>query len=150
MAAQNANRSGAMKTLRLFLLASSIGAMPVAALAQDASWNFPYGTFNSENAAWNNPHRDANGNLEIVNGIIQTGAGSHSTLAENNVANGGDGGPGANIGVSTATAYGNQLNVVTSGRFNTVIVNSKQINNGDVIASAGASIGAQGGNDDQG
>ena len=140
-----------MKSLRLFLLASSIGATPVVAMAQDASWNFPYGTFNSENAAWNNPHRDANGNLEIVNGIIQSGAGSYSTLAESTVANGGgNGGPGANIGVSTATAYGNQLNVVTSGKFNTVIVNSKQINNGDVIASAGASVGAQGGDDDQG
>jgi holdfast attachment protein HfaA len=31
----------------------------------------------------------------------------------------------------TGTAIGNQLNVNTSGSFNTVIVNSTQINNGD-------------------
>lgn len=134
-----------MKTLRFFLLASTIGAAPIAAAAQDASWNFPYGMNSSVNSGWDNSHRDANGNLEIVNGIIQTGSGSHSTLAESNVAGGGGAGASLNAG---ATAFGNQLNVITSGRYNTVIVNSTQINNGDVIAGAGASVGAQGDNDE--
>jgi holdfast attachment protein HfaA len=136
-----------MKPLCFLLLASSVGATPVAAHAQDASWNLPYGTSASENTAWNNPIRDANGNLEIVNGIIQTGDGAFSSLAASDVAGGS--GVGTQIGAARATAYGNQLNVVTSGKFNTVIVNSTQINNGDVIASAGAAIGAEGDSDDQ-
>src|SRR5690606_34664968 len=49
------NRLGAMKSLRSILLAASIGAVaPAAAHAQDASWNYPYGTFSSDSAAWNN------------------------------------------------------------------------------------------------
>ena len=43
------------------------------------------------------------------------------------------GGVGAN-----ASAIGNQLNVNVSGQWNTVIVNSTQINNGDINASATA------------
>ncbi|GEM_PF-4404825 len=136
-----------MNTFRFPLLAVVIGATPMVAHAQDATWNFPYGTFNSENQGWNNPHRDDNGNLQVVNGIIQSGRGSHSTLAQ---VNSGGVGDGVAAGVSTATAYGNQLNVITSGKFNTVIVNSKQINNGDVVAAAGTQLGGQGEDDDQG
>ncbi len=135
-----------MKPYRLLLLAVTAG-LPAAAHAQDASWNQPYGGNSSMNSAWNNPHRDANGNLQIVNGVIQTGAGSHSTSVQGNL-NGGVGNKGG-VGVANATAFGNQLNVITSGKFNTVIVNSTQVNNGDVVAVAGnTTTGAEGGDDE--
>ena len=44
-------------------------------------------------------------------------------------------GVGTGWNTSTATAIGNQLNVVVVGSWNTVVVNSKQINNGDQTAS---------------
>jgi holdfast attachment protein HfaA len=34
-------------------------------------------------------------------------------------------------GITTGTAIGNQLNVITQGNWNTVIVNSTQTNNGN-------------------
>ena len=33
--------------------------------------------------------------------------------------------------LGTGTAIGNQLNVITNGNYNTVIIDSTQINNGD-------------------
>lgn len=78
--------------------------------------------------------RDANGNRLIVNGIIQAGASAYSS-ASGGVSSsfggvGGSGGP--TIGGSTA--IGNNLNVVVQGNHNTVIVNSSQVNNGNVTA----------------
>ena len=40
-------------------------------------------------------------------------------------------------GIGASQAIGNQLNVVTQGNYNTVIVNSTQTNNGDVSAVSG-------------
>lgn len=133
-----------MKSLRLALLVASLGAVaPMAAHAQDASWNYPYGTYSSANANWDSPIRDQNGNLQIVNGIIQSGSGASATSAVNAVGRNGIDDMGVNVGVANATAYGNQLNVVTSGKFNTVIVDSTQINNGDVVAVAGNTVGQE-------
>ena len=78
--------------------------------------------------------RDHNGNRLIVDGIIQSGASSYSR------ASGGVSsrfsGAGANNGtaIGGSTAIGNNLNVVVQGNHNTVIVNSTQVNNGDVTA----------------
>jgi hypothetical protein len=38
---------------------------------------------------------------------------------------------GFGAGIASGTAVGNQLNVITQGSWNTVIVNSTQINNGN-------------------
>ncbi len=77
--------------------------------------------------------RDENGNRLIVNGIIQAGASAYSS-ASGGVSStwSGAGGGGTTIGGSTA--IGNSLNVVVQGNHNTVIVNSRQVNNGDVTA----------------
>lgn len=78
--------------------------------------------------------RDANGNRLIVNGIIQTGASAYSSTSGG--VSSGYSGAGSN-GRSTiggSTAIGNNLNVVVQGNWNTVIVNSNQVNNGDVKA----------------
>ncbi len=78
--------------------------------------------------------RDANGNRLIVNGIIQAGASAYSNTSGgvSSTWSGAGGSGGTAIGGSTA--IGNSLNVVVQGNHNTVIVNSRQVNNGDVTA----------------
>ncbi len=116
---------------------------PASALGQSVSttaqWERPYGVAGGqETQAWSGAStragtvagsgaasRSAAGNRVIIDGIIQTGVGvsSHGGLF------------GGGVG-SGATAIGNQLNVNVSGQYNTVIVNSSQINNGDINANA--------------
>ena len=67
--------------------------------------------------------RDSNGNRLIVNGRTM----SETTLS-------GGLGDGLGAGVGSSQAVGNQLNVVTQGNWNTVIIDSTQINNGDISA----------------
>lgn len=78
--------------------------------------------------------RDANGNRLIVDGIIQSGASAYSSVSGgvSSSYSGAGGNGGTSIGGSTA--IGNSLNVVVQGNHNTVIVNSTQINNGNVTA----------------
>ena len=78
----------------------------------------------------------ANGNRLIVNGIIQSGASSYSSQS-GGVASAYAGAGSSNHGgtaIGGSTAIGNNLNVVVQGNHNTVIVNSNQVNNGDVTA----------------
>jgi holdfast attachment protein HfaA len=70
--------------------------------------------------------RDENGNRLIVDGLIQTGE-DQSSFSRGD-ANGSGAGYGGN------TAVGNNLAVNVIGSWNTVIVDSTQINNGDVVA----------------
>ena len=79
--------------------------------------------------------RDQNGNRLIVDGIIQAGANSYSS-ASGGVSSSFSGVGGGNGGtaIGGSTAIGNSLNVVVQGNHNTVIVNSTQINNGNVTA----------------
>jgi holdfast attachment protein HfaA len=69
--------------------------------------------------------RDASGNRVIVNGRIEL-EGTLSGGLMDDFASG-----------QSAQAIGNQLNVVTQGNYNTVIVDSTQINNGDISAETG-------------
>jgi holdfast attachment protein HfaA len=71
--------------------------------------------------------RGPNGNRMVINGrIIDDGSSLPLGL--------GFGGVGPS-GVEQATALGNQLNVVTQGSFNTVIIDAEQINNGNQNAT---------------
>ena len=76
--------------------------------------------------------RDANGNRLIVDGIIQPGASAYSSASGGVSSSFSGAGGGSAIGGSTA--IGNSLNVVVQGNHNTVIVNSSQVNNGNVTA----------------
>ena len=69
--------------------------------------------------------RDLNGNRVIIDGRIVVGDDLSSLPLGLYNSSGGLGFSG------TGVAIGNQLNVNTSGSFNTVIVNSTQVNNGD-------------------
>ena len=80
--------------------------------------------------------RDANGNRLIVDGIIQTGASSYANASGGVSSSYSGAGSSSNGGLAIggATAIGNSLNVVVQGSHNTVIVNSSQINNGNINA----------------
>ena len=67
--------------------------------------------------------RDANGNRVIVNGRFANEGSLSGGLMDQAF--------GADAGLY---AVGNQLNVITQGNWNTVIIDSTQINNGDVTA----------------
>jgi holdfast attachment protein HfaA len=129
-----------------------------AQVTSASDYNHPYGmTQGGENAPVNPSLRDANGNLTLVNGQFtssgvgqQTGLqpmgslGMSSLAASNTVTSGasttttGAGAGGASM-MGTASAIGNQLNVVTVGNNNTVVVNSRQTNNGNQTANVNLS-----------
>lgn len=81
--------------------------------------------------------RDANGNRLIVDGIIQSGASSYASASggvASSYAGAGSSASGGGTVIGGATAIGNSLNVVVQGNNNTVIVNSRQTNTGNVTA----------------
>ncbi|MCF8878584.1 holdfast anchoring protein HfaA [Hyphobacterium sp. SN044] len=126
------------------MLFAAIGALSTApALAQSASdYQRPWGTSPGQTSQpYRAGTRDQNNNRVVVNGVMQTGVGVQA-------AGQGTGGVGQSSSTgnqySSATAIGNQLNVVVNGNWNTVVVNSTQTNNGNVTATSGT-----GGNDDR-
>ncbi len=129
--------------LATLFVAAALSLAPPIAMAQTtgsggaARFQQGYGSArNLTNTAATGSTRDANGNRLIVNGLIQSGASSYSSqsggVASAYAGAGSSSGSGTAIGGSTA--IGNQLNVVVQGSHNTVIVNSKQTNNGDINA----------------
>jgi len=79
--------------------------------------------------------RDQAGNRLIVDGIIQAGASSYSAQSGGVSRTwSGSGGTGGGTAIGGSTAIGNNLNVVVQGNHNTVIVNSRQTNTGNVSA----------------
>ncbi len=125
----------------LFVAAAAMLALPEAAAAQSAgssgmgAYQAGYGASRYSTArSQTGSTRDANGNRLIVDGIIQAGASAYSS-ATGGVSSSfsGAGGTGGSA-IGGSTAIGNSLNVVVQGNHNTVIVNSRQINNGNVTA----------------
>ena len=82
--------------------------------------------------------RDENGNRLIVDGVIQDGSSETDVDSDTGGAGSVYSGAGGRRrgGSGTATAIGNNLQVITTGNWNTVIVNSTQINNGNVTANS--------------
>jgi len=103
-----------------------------------ASMNAGYGrSAGQENRMVEYSTRDANGNRVIVDGVMLTGSDqsvfSSSRSSGSLDAYSGVGGVG---GYAGSTAIGNNLTVITQGNNNTVIVNSSQVNNGNVTAGS--------------
>ncbi|MBU1346545.1 MAG: holdfast anchoring protein HfaA [Alphaproteobacteria bacterium] len=125
----------------LFAVAFAAAALPDAALAQvsgsSGAAQFQNGYGGARQAvgtAQTGSTRDANGNRLIVDGIIQAGQSAYSRQSGgvSQTYSGAGGTQGTTIAGSTA--IGNNLNVVVQGSHNTVIVNSRQTNTGDVSA----------------
>ena len=125
-----------IKTLLLSGFALAAGATTAFAGPYDQSGNYnaPIGmTSTSQNAPVNSSLRDANGNLEVVDGRITSSSFAEVGGVQSFSAGTSTGGGGGTTG--QATAIGNQLNVVTAGSNNIVIVDSTQTNNGDQNAN---------------
>lgn len=128
-------------------LAVAVLSLAGAASAQSmddnmASYNAGWGrTAGSENHLPSYGSRDANGNRVIIDGVIQTG---EDQSYFNRTTGAGDAYSGVGSLGGGATAIGNNLVVVTTGNYNTVIVDSTQINNGNVSAGAGVATGGVG------
>lgn len=120
-----------MTTLKT-LIASGIALAALTALARAGEYDSAanYNGTSSMNAPVNSSLRDANGNLEVVDGKITSSSFSESGGVQS--FNRSTSGVGMN---ASAQAIGNQLNVVTMGSNNIVIVDSTQINNGDQTAN---------------
>ncbi len=131
-----------------WLAAILMGALCVSAAhaqhmtTNSADFNAGWGRHaGSENRPVEVSTRDGNGNRVIVDGLILTGE-DQSSFARS----GGSADVFAGVGASAggATAIGNSLVVVTQGNYNTVIVNSHQLNTGTVSAGIKLSSGGVG------
>lgn len=142
-----------MRGTTLLTLSAVLALSGTPALAQSSNgseFSRPYGTAPGDETRPYQGARGAGGNRVVINGIIQTGVGvSAQASAVGSITGSVTGGVGAGgaYAHSNATAIGNQLNVVVNGRYNTVVVNSTQINNGNVTAEAGAVANGQNGSD---
>jgi holdfast attachment protein HfaA len=123
------------------LAAIALGALGLAGAADAQSMNANSAAYNAgyaraaaeENQTVDFGVRDAAGNLVVTDGIIQTGI-DQSAFASAQASGAVD--TFAGVGASaSATAIGNNLNVVVQGDNNTVIVSSQQTNSGNVSAS---------------
>ena len=104
--------------------------------AQAASYSgefeVPYGSGFGD---WSQPYsaatRDSSGNRVIVDGRILHG----DDLSNLNMGMNTPWGSTSGIGMlGQSQAVGNQLNVITTGNYNTIIIDNNQINNGDQTA----------------
>lgn len=100
--------------------------------ANSASFNAGYGrTAGQENRPVDVTLGDANGNVTVVNGLIQTGA-STSVFAH---ASAGAMDSASGVGGGSASAIGNNLTVVVQGNNNITVVTATQTNTGTVTAT---------------
>lgn len=110
---------------------TGVFALAAPASAQAASYTSeferPYGYgYGDEQRPFEADTRDALGNRVIINGLIEGGTGLGTGLYT-----GWGQTEGASGMLGSGTAVGNQLNVITNGSNNTIIIDSTQINNGD-------------------
>jgi holdfast attachment protein HfaA len=114
----------------LAILAAGALAAP-AATAQEAGYlaefERPYGwDYGSESRPFDADSRDRQGNRVIINGLLEGGTSLGRGLNTGwGQTQGGSGMLGSGM------AVGNQLNVITNGSNNTIIIDSTQINDGD-------------------
>lgn len=130
------------RTLAALLIGAGIATAAKAGDFSNASnYNAPWGmSAGQENQAATPSLRDSNGNLNVVNGQFTTAnfgtsSGVSATSTGASSMSSGAGTSGATSTIGTATAIGNQLNVVTLGSNNTVVVNAVQTNNGNQTAT---------------
>ncbi len=109
-------------------------AMPASAQTANASagdferpWGFGYG---QESQPYEASTRDASGNRTIIGGLLEGGSGlsSYANATASAYANAQ---ASSGAGFSQGSSIGNQINVITQGNYNTVVVNATQINNGN-------------------
>ncbi|MFN3856104.1 MAG: holdfast anchoring protein HfaA [Caulobacter sp.] len=138
------------KVATILFGAASLALLTTPALAQSqtgsANYNAGYGRVaGQENRMVDYSTRDQAGNRVIVDGVILTGE-DQSVFSRMGTGGAWDSYSGAGQVGGGSTAIGNNLVVITQGSYNTVIIDSTQINNGDVTANSGG-VGGNGDDD---
>jgi holdfast attachment protein HfaA len=124
------------------LPASAQQANPAANVSGEFERPFGF-SYGQEQSAFDANTRDANGNRLILDGRIMTGMDAStfsSATASASSWSQSMSGAGFSNGSYSGQAIGNQLNVITNGNYNTVIVNSTQINNGNQTATSSTAL----------
>ena len=127
-------------------LCAFAGAAHAVDFSNAATYNAPFAMQpGQENQMIDPSLRDQNGNLTLVNGqfqssqfsqgFSQSGAVAPTSAQPQTFGSGGAGQSGSGAAFGGATAIGNALNVITTGNNNTVVVDSRQTNNGSVTAT---------------
>jgi holdfast attachment protein HfaA len=122
------------------LLAAGMAALALggAAHAQSSTLSSMQQGYNGGLSRFESPvnvsTRDANGNLVITDGVTQIGSDQSVFSKTGSTTGASDAYSGAGA-IGGASAIGNNLSVNVSGNYNTVVVNSTQINNGSVSAT---------------
>ena len=145
------DRAPRLATLSFLLAAAALTAAALiavqdaAAQQSNAPFERPYGfAYGEETRPYDAYTRDANGNRLIVNGRIVLG-GDLSTLPPTLGLTGDLSQDVTGLGGFGATqAIGNQLNVITQGDWNTVVLDVTQTNNGAITACTGTTCVANG------
>jgi holdfast attachment protein HfaA len=122
----------------LSLIGCSLASMACAQSINTSSASFQrgYGLVRNQLQSGVNPStRDANGNRVLLDGSLLTGS-DNSVFSASQSFGAGDSFSGAGA-VGGATAIGNNLQVIVTGNYNTVVVNATQTNNGTVTATTG-------------
>jgi holdfast attachment protein HfaA len=128
---------GALTGLALIGGVLALLTLPAQAQAATASGEFerPFGfAYGQESQSFDANTRDANGNRLILDGRMMTGMDQSSLSTATASASAwaqAAAGAGFPAGAAQGTSIGNQLNVITQGNYNTVIVNAQQTNNGN-------------------
>ena len=121
-----------------FAMLTAVGAGPVHAQSGSStlsSFNQGYnGGLSNFESAVNVSTRNAAGNLVITDGVTQIGSDKSVFSKSGSTSGASDAFSGAGA-VGGASAIGNNLSVNVSGNYNTVVVNSTQVNNGSVSAT---------------
>lgn len=134
--------ASAAAALGLAMAATAGAAQAQSMMTNSAEFNAGYGRYaGQENRPVDVSTRDANGNRVIVDGLILTGEDQSSFSRTGGAA---DAFAGVGAVGGGASAIGNNLVVVTQGNYNTVIVNSSQVNNGPVTATTQLNGGVSG------
>ena len=124
-----------LRTGVLTAIAAVFVAAPAAfgqAAEYSGQFEIPYGSGFGD---WSRPYdagtRDSAGNRVIVDGRIIRGDDLSTLGMGMSTPWGSTSGPGM---IGQSQAVGNQLNVITMGNYNTIIIDNTQINNGDQTA----------------
>lgn len=121
--------AGVILLLTLPAKASAQTANPASSFTGE--FQRPYGfAHGQESQPFDAATRDANGNRLILDGRIMTGD-DLSTLSRSSASASAWSQATTGAGFSQSNAIGNQINVITQGSYNTVVVNASQTNSGD-------------------
>jgi holdfast attachment protein HfaA len=121
-------------------------ASPAATVSGEFERPFGF-AYGQEQQSFDANTRDANSNRVILDGRIMTGMDqstlSMATASASSWAQATAGAGFGNGGVAQGSSVGNQINVITQGNYNTVVVNATQTNTGNQTAILNGKLNLQ-------